>query len=137
MADVTPRSSARNRTHRRDAPVNCASCGREVQRRARQQRYCSARCRKRGHYAQNVRRGVFSRAVGADTALGTNPPKLALNFNALQRAKTLSSHRILAPEHVLGVEVFGGRGWQHAVSSSGVAIEVGRIRARALVGTSS
>jgi hypothetical protein len=50
----------------------------------------------------------------------------------LQRAKTLSSHRILGPAHVLNAEVFG-RVWQYMVSNGGVAIEVSRLRARALV----
>src|SRR5438477_12742403 len=31
--------------HRKDAPVTCAACGRRVARKARQQRYCSDRCR--------------------------------------------------------------------------------------------
>jgi hypothetical protein len=61
------------------------------------------------------------------------PPKKENKFKALQRAKTLSSTRILASEHVLDVEVFGGRGWQHAISSGGVAIQVCRLRQRALV----
>jgi hypothetical protein len=38
----------------------------------------------------------------------------------------------LAPAHVLGVEVFS-RTWQPAISSGGVAVEVGRLRTRALV----
>ena len=33
---------------RRNAPVVCASCGRQAPRRARQQRYCSDRCRQNG-----------------------------------------------------------------------------------------
>jgi hypothetical protein len=124
--------SAAPKVPRRDAPVACASCGREVARRARQQRFCSARCRKRGHYAQSVRKGVFSISPLSDTALGTNPPKKDNKFKALQRAKMLSSHRILGPPHVLAVEVFA-RAWKGVTSSGGVAIEIGRLRARALV----
>jgi hypothetical protein len=37
---------------RRDAPVTCASCGRQVPRRARQQRFCSARCQEKARYAR-------------------------------------------------------------------------------------
>jgi hypothetical protein len=117
---------------RRDAPVICASCGRQVERRGRLQLYCSTRCRKRGHYAQSVRRGDISPAVRADTAIGTTPLKKENKFKALQRAKSLSSHRILAPERVLAVEVFD-RAWQHATSSDGVAIQMSRIRPRALL----
>src|SRR5262249_43289201 len=63
------------RTTRRDAPVRCASCGRQVKRRARRQLYCSTRCRKRAHYAESVHRGDFSAFPLSDTALGTIPPK--------------------------------------------------------------
>jgi hypothetical protein len=53
-----PRSSYR--AARRDAPVNCPSCGREVPRRARQQRFCSRRCRQKANYGEKVARGDFS-----------------------------------------------------------------------------
>ena len=54
MKDVHVRPSARNKPElvgHRDAPVRCAGCGREVARRARQQLYCSQRCRQRAHRA--------------------------------------------------------------------------------------
>jgi len=70
-----------------------------------------------------------------DTALGTTPLEKTNKFKALQRAKSLSSHRILAPARVLAVEVFD-RVWQGATSSGGIAIEISRVRQRALVGTS-
>jgi hypothetical protein len=70
--------------------------------------------------------------LGPDTGAPANPSKKHNKLKALQRAKTLSGTRILAPEHVLAVEVFG-RAWQPAMSSSGVAIETSRLRARALV----
>jgi hypothetical protein len=120
------------RTTRRDAPVKCASCGRQVKRRGRGQLYCSARCRKRAHYAESVRRGDFSSPLVSDTALGTIPLKKAKKFKALQRAKPLSSRGISGPAHVLAVEVFG-RTWKSTISSSGVPVEIGRLRARALV----
>jgi hypothetical protein len=110
--------------------VNCPSCGREVQRRARHQRFCSRRCRQRANYGEKVARGDFSTRT---IARPTNPPKKDNKFKALQWAKSLSSHRILAPEHVLALEVFGGRVWQHATSSDDVVVEIGRIRMRALV----
>jgi ribosomal protein L37AE/L43A len=117
------------RAARRDAPVNCPSCGREVQRRARQQRFCSRRCRQKANYGEKVARGDFSTRT---IARPTNPSKKDNKFKALQWAKSLSSHRILAPARVLDAEVFG-RAWQPATSSSGVAIETSRLRARALV----
>jgi hypothetical protein len=115
---------------RRDAPVNCPSCGREVQRRARQQRFCSRRCRQRANYGEKVARGDFSTRT---IARPTNPPKKDNKFKALQWAKSLSSHRILAPAYVLACEVFGSRFWRRATSSGGIAIEISQLRPRALV----
>ena len=117
------------RAARRDAAVNCPSCGREVQRRARQQRFCSRRCRQKANYGEKVARGDFSTRT---IARPTNPPKKDNKFKALQLAKSLSSHRILAPAAVLAVEVFD-RAWTPAVSSGGAAVEVSRLRARAWV----
>src|SRR5215469_12965098 len=121
-ASETPPQKAR----RRDAPVTCASCGRQVARRGRRQIYCSTRCRKRGHYARSVRKGDFSRPLMTDTALGTIPLEKRNKFKALQGAKSLSSHRILAPARVLAVEVFD-RVWQGSTSSGGIAIEISRV----------
>jgi hypothetical protein len=77
-----------------------------------------------------VARGDFSTRT---IARSTNPPKKHSQSKALLRAKTLSSTRILAPADVIDAEVWGGREWQPAISSGGVAVEVGRLRARALV----
>jgi hypothetical protein len=35
---------------------------------------------------------------------------------------------------VIAIEVFGARNWRPAISSGGVAVEVSRLRSRALVG---
>jgi hypothetical protein len=107
--------------------VVCLSCGKHVKRKARQQRFCSAHCK------EKARTRVRKAFLTPDTGAPSNPPKKISQFNALQRAKSLSSHRILASKHVLALEVFGGRVWQHATSSDGVAVEIGRIRGRALV----
>jgi hypothetical protein len=117
------------RAARRDAPVNCPSCGREVQRRARQQRFCSRRCRQKANYGEKVARGDFSTRT---IARPTNPSKKDNKFKALQWAKSLSSHRIFGPADVLAVEMFD-RTWKSGISSGGVAVEIGRLRARALV----
>lgn len=130
-ASVREARKAAFKASRRDAPVVCASCGRQVRRRGRLQRYCSTRCRKRGHYAQKVRRGDFSTPKLSDTALGTTLLQKGSKYNALQRAKMLSSPGIFGPARVLAVEVFD-RAWQRTTSSSGVPIETGRLRARAL-----
>jgi len=62
LSDLEQRETPRNsyRAARRDAPVNCPSCGREVQRRARQERFCSRRCRQKANYGEKVARGDFS-----------------------------------------------------------------------------
>jgi hypothetical protein len=96
----------------------------------RGQRYCSRRCRQKANYAEKVARGDFATHT---TALPTTPLKKGSKFKALQRAKTLSSHRILAPARVLAVELFN-RDWQSSTSSDGIAIEISRLRPRVLVG---
>ena len=95
----------------------------------RGQRYCSRRCRQKANYAAKVARGDFSTHT---IALPTPPEKNKNKLKVLQRAKTLSSHRILAPAQVLAVEF--DRPWRQATSSGGVAIEIERLRKRALVG---
>jgi endogenous inhibitor of DNA gyrase (YacG/DUF329 family) len=113
---------------RRDAPVICASCGRQVQRRSRQQRFCSDRCRNREIGRRRVRKAL----LGRDTGAPANRPKNDKKRKALQRAGLLSSRRIFGPADVLGVEVFD-RAWRPLVSSGGVAVQVGRLRARVLL----
>jgi hypothetical protein len=122
--------STRFKASRRDAPVICLVCERRVDRQMRGQRYCSRRCRQKANYAAKVDRGDFSTHT---TALPTPPREKQNKLKVLQRAKTLSSHRVLAPAHVLACEVFGGRGWRHAISTGGVAVEVGHLRSRAFV----
>jgi hypothetical protein len=123
-------SSPTRHTSRRDAPVLCP-CGRQVARHARQQRFCSTRCRQRAHYVEKVARGDFSART---IARPTNPPKKDNKSNALQRAKTLSSKRIFAPADVLAVEIFD-RLWKPAISSNGLPISIAPLRQRTLVGS--
>ena len=111
---------------RRDK-LTCESCGRDVVRHARQQRFCSARCKEKG------RTRVRKAALTTDTGAPSHRIKKDRKLKALQHAKTLSSHRIFGPATVLVVEVFA-RNWQPAVSADGVPIETSRIRPRALVG---
>jgi hypothetical protein len=70
--------------------------------------------------------------LGRDTGAPAKLQKKHSKLKALQQAKTLSSNRIFGPADVLDAEVFD-RAWTPAVSSGGVAVEVGRPRARALV----
>lgn len=135
MNTITSATSSRkiNRTlapHRR-ARVRCPSCARTVERRARQQQYCSPRCRERGR--ERSRKAL----LGVDTGAPRNPLKTSSENKALQRAKTLSRVDIVAPVGVIVAEVFSRRVWRESISSGGVRIEVGRVRARALVGAIS
>jgi hypothetical protein len=59
--------------------------------------------------------------------LPTNPPK---NINEIKGAQLAE---IIAPKDIIDVEVWGSRRWQARTSSGGVAVEIGRLRARALV----
>jgi hypothetical protein len=79
------------------------------------------------------RKGRSRRLFDPDHCASDDPHKKANKSNALQRAKTLSSTRILAPADVLAVEVWGGRKWRPAITSGGVPIEIGHLRERALV----
>jgi hypothetical protein len=110
---------------RRDAPVTCPACGRRVTRKARQQIFCSRRCRQRANYAKAV-------AEGRWTAPPTKPSKKANGLNGLQARKGRSS---ISPERwraIVEVEIFGGRRWQAVVSSDGVSCQVSQLRPRAL-----
>jgi len=110
--------------------VTCP-CGKQIEHRSgRRPRFRSKRCRQKCNYVEKVARGDFSPRT---IALPTKLEKKNNKFNALQRAKTLSSHLIFAPADVLAVEVWGGRSWEPTVSSDGTRIEVGRLRTRALV----
>jgi hypothetical protein len=128
IASIEP-NPTRFKASRCDAPVICPVCKRRVDRQMRGQRYCSRRCRQKANYAAKVARGDFSTHT---TALPTTHEKNKNKLKVLQRAKSLSSNRILAPAHVLDAEVFN-RHWQPTVSSGGVMLQVSRVRARALV----
>jgi hypothetical protein len=77
MTNIDGASAGRN--VRRDAPVICAGCGRKAQRRARQQRFCSDRCRDQARL--RVRRPRMGRGSapsiqnGLRANLPADPPK--------------------------------------------------------------
>jgi hypothetical protein len=124
MTEIIQRATAHNSVTRN---ITCATCGRNVWHGCgRRPRFCSDRCRERGR--NRVRKSL----LGTDTSAPTKHQKTSSIFKALQRAKTLSSRRILGPADVLAVEILD-REWRPVVSSGGVAVEVGRLRRRALV----
>jgi hypothetical protein len=110
--------------HHRDAPVRCPVCDKRVQRQARQQTYCSRKCRQRAHYDKSVAEGRFDPLLGKDTGLPTNPPQKSRNFSELQATKTGSSLRICGPARVIERELFAGRDWRVVTSADGVGCQV-------------
>jgi hypothetical protein len=101
----------------------CDSCGKQVERRARQQRFCSARCKEKAR--TRIRTGGLGKTCPAPNS-PTNPPKTSIISTGL-RAK------ITGPAHVIEAELWDRREWRPAISSSGLPIEIGRLRARVLV----
>jgi hypothetical protein len=119
--------------HRND-PVICVRCGRDVPRRARQQKFCSNRCRE-ATKERSRKTGVDAKKVGGrypTTSAPPNPPKRVNSFNVLRTPKTQSRLSQKLRRQVIETEIFGGREWQPGVSSGGVAYEVSRLRPRAL-----
>ncbi len=107
MKDTRGQRKAEREFHRRfenrhkAAPVICAACGRRVSRKARQQRYCSDRCRE---YEKGQRR-VRKSFLGTDTRASPNPPFLSNKNKELQAAKSGAS---------IPLNVLGGHRWPKA-----------------------
>jgi hypothetical protein len=106
--------------------LSCSRCGRSVPRKARQQIYCSARCRE---LARERSRKAF---LGQDTGAPANPLKKANGFKVLRAQKNGSSIPQNLRQKVIETEIFGGREWRPGVSSGGVAYEAGKLRPRTL-----
>jgi hypothetical protein len=88
--------------YRKDTPVTCAACGRRVTRKARQQRFCSDRCRDYEKGQRRVRKSFLS----TDTRASPNPLFFPNKNNELQRPKSGSS---------IPLNVLGGYHWPNAV----------------------
>lgn len=102
----------------RDASIVCPGCQRHVPRKARQQQFCSERCRERGR--SRVRKAF----LGLDTGAPRNPPKNARGFNGLQAAQSGSTPRIIAPRAVIDAEIMRRRNWREVISVDGVRCQV-------------
>jgi hypothetical protein len=110
--------------------IACGSCGKTITHRSgRRPRFCSDRCRYRENGRTRVRKAVWVPDTGAPTKL----KKKNNDYKALRGRISQSRHRVFGPLDVIEAEVWRGRDWQPAISSGGVPIEVGRLRARALV----
>jgi hypothetical protein len=111
--------------------VICLGCGRQVERHARQQRYCSLECRK-GESAgfQSARAQCTSsskqNAVRASNGFGPDgPPEKANDFRRLAKG-------VFGPARVMAAEIFAGREWREVVSHDGVRSYVSILRQPAL-----
>jgi hypothetical protein len=101
---LTAAANTRNklRVLRRDDPVTCPICNRVVRRKARQQTFCSARCRKRAQYARDVAKGRFYEPGYRDSGNGTKPIKNASDINNLQCQKSGPTKFANSPLNLLG-----------------------------------
>ena len=86
---------------RRDAPVFCPACRRSVRRRARQQAFCSRKCRQRAYWNRKATDKI-SAFVTRGTGCSTDPPKSLNENNALHGRNWGSSKFANAPLDLLG-----------------------------------
>ena len=104
--------------------LDCASCGRRVERRSRQQRFCSDRCKEKAR--ERVRTPVRGRGsapsnLNAVALVSAHaPPKSTNEINGGQAAK------IRGIWDVIRAEVFGRHQWESRISSGGIPIMVAR-----------
>ena len=86
---LNTQSAGRVQAVRRDAPVTCARCGQQVERRSPQQRYCSDRCRARDR--EQGRDRTRKAGLGGSTSAPHSGIKNRNVTNGLQAAQTGSS----------------------------------------------
>jgi hypothetical protein len=130
----------------------CRECGRRFPRGRRSNRhrrasgsphngarFCSSGCKQAAYRKRNAERLKVVQGTDAHTTV-TRSVQYIENVEGIRTRKTVRpslklapSGPIMGPAHVLDAEVFGGRIWEHTVSSGGVPIQVGRLRARSLV----
>jgi hypothetical protein len=120
--------------HRND-PVRCPICDRTVERKSRQQNYCSTRCRKRAWLEKPA--GALKKSARYPYSGHRDAPQnSASQINALQQTKTGSSlfyNGIIGPRAVIQAEVIAGHEWQEVISTGGVRSHQTIIRRPALV----
>jgi hypothetical protein len=114
--------------HHRMQLVACPMCGRQVERRSRQQVFCSGACRekarvrsRKGATSKNGHTAKLVGLLGRDTGVPTNPHKKSNEINVFQAAKPWSSTGIRAPAGVIAAEIASGRTWLPITSKDGVA----------------
>lgn len=102
--------------------VKCQACGRSVKRQARQQKFCSDRCRDYARRANKARTAIKNSIVGHDSPKPTNPLFLSNKNNGLQGQKSRSS---------VPLNMLGGYRWPNAAGIDG---ELSRKIIRAEIG---
>jgi hypothetical protein len=126
LYEGTPTSAQATRRLRqlarhRSSPFTCSACGRVVERKARQQKFCSERCRMRGRYFASKPENKSLTGLPCQKH-STNPPK---NINDVKA----NSQGVFGPPCA---EVTNAHTWTPATSSSGVASFVTTLRQPAL-----
>jgi hypothetical protein len=105
--------------------VTCGACGHVVERKARQQGFCSERCRLRGHYLTSESENKSLYGLPSPNH-STDPPKNINDINA-------NSHGIFGPRCVVAVEIVDTHAWREEVSAGGGCGFVTQLRKPALV----
>jgi endogenous inhibitor of DNA gyrase (YacG/DUF329 family) len=82
--------------------LNCEACGRRVARKARQQKFCSDRCRQFALRENKARTAIKNASRSPDSGPVTNPLFLSNENNELRAAKSGSSLFANAPLNILG-----------------------------------
>jgi hypothetical protein len=95
-------------------------------------RFCSSGCKQAAYRKRNAEPLKVVQGTNTHRTVTASEISQSLQRAAVGVFTVLGP--IVGPVHVLAAEVFGGRTWEHAISSAGIAIQVSRIRPRALVG---
>jgi len=102
-------------------------------------RFCSSACKQAAYRKRNAER--LKVVQGTDTHTTVTAPEISKSpqgvaggiFTVRPSPKLVARGPIVGPARVLGAELVGGRIWEPRISSCGVPIQVGRLRARSLV----
>jgi hypothetical protein len=118
--------------------ARCLVCERDTRidpmtgkRRARRHQYCGRKCKSESARFPHVYRawppkGVPQPVRRASDSKSAHSTGLKIGIRHDQRG-------VIGPAHVIAAEVLADRVWQDTTSSDGVAIQVSRLRQRALV----
>ena len=115
-------------------PFKCPVCGQTVERKTRQQLYCSTKCRMRASRSLMDAPDIGASDLNAPATILRYEPRQKLNnFNGAKFVKRGWSDGIIGPCRVIEAAVIAGREWEEVVSSDGVKSYVSRLTRRALL----